>query len=397
MRILYYDWDEVNGEDCRDAMRCLGYQVDSFKMEMKGYEITPEIESTINELFKKNTNGKPYYDLLFSFDFFPNLSEVCQKNGMPYVSWVFDCPHYTLYSKNINNPVNHIYIFDKVLYREMLENGYRTVYYSPLGLNVERLANICNKLDHENECDIIYEHDVSFVGSLYDNEYNLYDRVKYLPEKLKSYIDGVIRAQEQVFGVDFFSDKYIVTKEIVQELRKYITFENTGNYDFNYEIIILNILRKKVTENERRRILYEMGKSFDIALYSNPYSKMIQGVSFQGIIDYMNGMPRVFHRSKVNLNITLRSVRSGVPLRVLDILGAGGFLITNYQEEIASYFVDGQDLIIAYTPEDMVEKTAYYLANDEERKAIAQNGQKKAFEEFSYTKLLSKILGSIQG
>ena len=100
----------------------------------------------------------------------------------------------------------------------------------------------------------------------------------------------------------------------------------------------------------------------------------------------------VFRRSKINLNITLRSILSGVPLRVVDIMAAGGFLITNYQEEIAEYFVDGQDLVIAYTPEDMLDKTAYYLVHEDERKEIALNGQRKVLENFAYTRLLPEIL-----
>ena len=78
----------------------------------------------------------------------------------------------------------------------------------------------------------------------------------------------------------------------------------------------------------------------------------------------------------------------------MDILAAGGFLITNYQEEIAEYFVDGQDLVIAYTPEDMIEKTAYYLEHEDERKAIAEHGQKTVLETFAYTSLLPQILSS---
>ena len=44
MRILYYDWDEFNGKDCRDAMERLGHQVDTIKLKMEGYDLTPEIE-----------------------------------------------------------------------------------------------------------------------------------------------------------------------------------------------------------------------------------------------------------------------------------------------------------------------------------------------------------------
>lgn len=123
-----------------------------------------------------------------------------------------------------------------------------------------------------------------------------------------------------------------------------------------------------------------------------PGAKPIEGVCNLGIASYTEKMPRVFHRSKINLNITLRSILAGVPLRVLDILAAGGFLITNYQSEIAEYFEDGVDLVIAGTPEEMVQKTAYYLEHDEERKAIAINGQKKVLENFAYTKLLPMIL-----
>ena len=32
MHILYYDWDEFNGEDCRDAMVRLGHQVDTIRL-----------------------------------------------------------------------------------------------------------------------------------------------------------------------------------------------------------------------------------------------------------------------------------------------------------------------------------------------------------------------------
>lgn len=395
MRILYYDWDEFNGEDCRDAMKRLGHQVDVFKLNMNGFDLTPEIEGKIKELVtKKEVDGKRYYDLLYSFDFFPNISEACQKYGIPYVSWVFDCPHYTLDSHVTNNPVNRIFVFDKVLYQNMVSKGVKTINYSPLGVNEKRLGELCQKLDKETGGEIAYEHDVSFLGNLYDNEYNFYDQVNYLPPVLKGYTDAVIKAQERVFGADFFTEEEIYPYEKVKELRQYIQFEQTGKYEIDYDGVMLDILRKKVTVNERRNILTEMGKRFNTVLYTSPGTKPIEDVCDLGLASYNEKMPRVFHRSKVNLNITLRSILSGVSLRVIDILAAGGFLITNYQAEIAEYFEDGVDLVMAYTPEDMMQKTAYYLQHGDERKEIALNGQKKVFEKFAYTKLLQDILKS---
>lgn len=395
MRILYYDWDEFNGEDCRDAMKRLGHQVDVFKLNMNGFDLTPEIEGKIKELVTKTDEaGKRYYDLLYSFDFFPNISEACQKYDIPYVSWVFDCPHYTLDSHVTNNPVNRIFVFDKVLYQNMVNKGVKTINYSPLGVNEKRLGELCQKLDQETGGEIAYEHDVSFLGNLYDNEYNFYDQVNFLPPVLKGYTDAVIKAQERVFGADFFTEEEIYPYEKVKELRQYIQFEQTGKYEIDYDGVMLDILRKKVTVNERRNILTEMGKRFNTVLYTSPGTKPIEGVCDLGLASYNEKMPRVFHRSKVNLNITLRSILSGVSLRVIDILAAGGFLITNYQAEIAEYFEDGVDLVMAYTPEDMIQKTAYYLQHEDERKEIALNGQKKVSKNFAYTKLLQDILKS---
>ena len=63
-----------------------------------------------------------------------------------------------------------------------------------------------------------------------------------------------------------------------------------------------------------------------------------------------------------------------------------------YQKEIDEYFENGKELVMARTPEEMIELTAYYLEHEDERKEIAENGQKKVFDEFAYTKLLPKIL-----
>lgn len=401
MHILYYDWDEFNGEDCRDAMARLGHEVDTIKVAMKGYDLTPEIERAFVEKLgiregqtvADGSEGTCKYDMIFSFDFFPNISEICQKYGIPYVSWVFDCPHYTLDSHVTGNSMNRIYLFDKNLYAKMKSksnaNSFR---YSPLAVNAERLSKLCQDMDAETGGRIVYQHDVCFLGSLYDNEYNFYDQVKYLPPYLKGYVDAVITAQERVYGADFFTMDSIFSDDHVRQLREFIKFEETGKYEINYDNVIRDILRKKVTVNERHHILEQMGRHFDTVLYTHPGTKGVPGVSNMGRADYTNKMPMVFRRSKINLNITLRSILSGVPLRVMDILAAGGFLITNYQEEIADYYEDGQDLVIAYTPEDMLEKTAYYLEHEDERKEIALNGQRKVLENFAYTKLLPVIL-----
>ena len=56
-------------------------------------------------------------------------------------------------------------------------------------------------------------------------------------------------------------------------------------------------------------------------------------------------MPYVFRNSRINLNITLRSIKSGIPLRCMDIYGAGGFLLSNYQTDLFDVIVTDDRLV----------------------------------------------------
>ena len=161
MRILYYYWDEFNGEDCIDAMRRLGHDVDVIKMKLEGYQLTEDVDDKFRALLTREEAGKRYYDIVYSFDYYPCISDACQKYNTPYVSWVFDCPHYTLDSHTITNPVNRVFVFDKERYREMREKGIETVSYSPLGVNEKRLAEFCEDLDAQTDGNVSLEAAIS--------------------------------------------------------------------------------------------------------------------------------------------------------------------------------------------------------------------------------------------
>lgn len=130
-------------------------------------------------------------------------------------------------------------------------------------------------------------------------------------------------------------------------------------------------------------------------LYTSEPTPQLKGIKNMGEVHYMYEMPLVFKYSKINLNITLRSIRNGIPLRAMDIMGAGGFLLTNYQNDFAMHFVDGEDYVSYSDREDMLNKIKYYLEHEDERKLIAENGCRKVREEHTYTQRLSEIIGSI--
>ena len=107
--------------------------------------------------------------------------------------------------------------------------------------------------------------------------------------------------------------------------------------------------------------------------------------------DYSTKMPLLFKSTKVNINPSLRLIRTGIPQRALDIMGAGGFLLSNYQPELAEFFENGEEAVMYDSVQDAVEKCDYYIRHDDERRRIARNGYIKVKNEFNYEKQLRKM------
>ena len=80
----------------------------------------------------------------------------------------------------------------------------------------------------------------------------------------------------------------------------------------------------------------------------------------------------------------------------MDILGAGGFLFSNYQPELEEYFVPEREWVSFQEEEEMLDKAVFYLQHDELRDRIAENGFQKVKREFTYDKALEKMLGIVR-
>jgi spore maturation protein CgeB len=100
----------------------------------------------------------------------------------------------------------------------------------------------------------------------------------------------------------------------------------------------------------------------------------------------------VFNESRINLNITMRNIRTGLPLRVFDILGSGGFLLTNFQAELPAFFEPGKDLAVYESFSDCEKKAEYYLTHEDERRTIAENGFRKVKQFHTYGIRVSQML-----
>lgn len=386
MYILMYRWKAYNYRDIEQTFRLLGHTVDNIEQELGSYDVSPEFERVIEAKIREN-----HYDMVFTVNYFPLISNACERARVKYVSWTCDNPLISMYHESVFNGCNYIFTFDKTNYLEFREMGVRHIWYLPLAVDVNRLDAVM-----EDAADLgKYQGDVSFVGSLYER--NSYDKLKQrLPEYLRGYFDAVMEAQLNISGANIVEP--MLTTEILEQLQEYFQLEKSeGSFSDLGLIFQTTVLGFKIAEIERRRALIELSKHYRVNVYSNSNVSDLLRIQYCGSVDYWSEMPKVFRASRINLNFTIPNIKSGIPLRIWDVLGAGGFLITNYQAEIPYYFEEGKDLVCFDGIDDLREKVGYYLTHEEERREIAQNGYRKVKEKHSYIERIRKMLALMDG
>ncbi len=383
MRILYYTWFENSQEDMEETLISLGYEVVKCNIPFKDYE---EDEAFLSQFF--GVLQQYQCDCIFSFNFFPMIAKTAEKYRIKYISWVYDCPHWTLYSPAVKSAYNYIFVFDRAQYLTLSSFGLLHVHHLALAVNAGRLCRLLGEPKPQPDFAAETGNEVSFVGSLYEN--NLYDQIQYLPDDLKGYLEGTMEAQQRIYGYNFV--KEMLTKEIVERMNAYLLMELPVSYLAGKEELYAAMLNGKITSQERMRMLIGLSKICPVTLYTASDMAMIPGAKAGGTVEYMTEMPSVFRKTAINLNMTLRSIESGIPLRALDIMGAGGFLLSNYQPELAEQFEDGKDLALFGSLQEMQEKALYYLEHEKERQEIAFRGFQKVRQLYSYEAQVKKMM-----
>lgn len=377
MKILYYYWTENMKDDIVDVLEKMGHLVMVIDKKMKSYDTDSEFDEYIDSILKDG------YDLIFSMDYFPLLSNAAERNGLPYAAWISDCPQLTLYSKTVKNKNTYIFSFDMNQMNSLLRRGVKA-FHLPLGVNSERLA--------KTTVDPNMNYDVTFLGSLYNNGYYELGQIKHMPETLSGYIDGIVASQLEIYGFNLIDRTF--TEEKVKEMEKIARLDFGPNYEVNISDIYKQWILKKVTIEEREKLLSSVGTLFNLTLYSESDPGDIK-CDYKGYASYRYEMPSVFMSSKINLNFSLRTITSGLPLRVTDVLACGGFLITNYQPELPYYFENNKSIVWFENRENLLELIDYYLKHEDERQHIQAEGTSIAREVFSYERLLKIMFGKI--
>ena len=385
MNILFWEWKNFGKEDFIDACKYAGHTITCITNQLIHERNNREFDNIFEEAIANSS-----YDIIFTFNYSPIISNNCNKHQIKYVSWIYDSPLVSLYSYTIINPYNYVFIFDEALFLDFKKEGINTVYYLPLAVNTRRLDTMIPN----DQAKSVFSSDVSYVGSMYNEKHNLFDRLKDISPFTKGYLEGIMAAQLKISGY-FFIEEMLKDNILADMLKALAYTTNPDGVETPAYVYANYFIARKLAELERKGLLGKVSDQFNTKLYTHNPTPDLPNILNMGPIDYYNNMPYVFKCSKINLNISLRSIRTGIPLRAIDIMGAGGFLLTNYQSDFFKYFVPNEDFVFYENENDLVNKCAYYLKHEDERIQIANNGYGKIKESHTYEKRIQEIFDII--
>lgn len=389
-KLLFLEWKSFGNDFVAAAFEKNGIEVDKIEFPRDKVDTRKDATYTKELVSRLLTGG---YAAVFTFNYFPIVAMACKACKVKYLSWVYDSPFIQLYSQTIDYETNYIFVLDKGTCNDLWNKGINTVYYLPMAASV----SFYNQVTADISKGMRYRSDVSFIGSMYSEEkQHMYRHLVDADEYTKGYLEALMQAQKRLYGVNILEQS--LTPDIMEKVRKVCPITAQGDGFETVEWTFANyFLARKVTAMERwdiMAILNKMAKEqkLQVKLYTPEKTPDFSNIKNMGQVDYYDGAPFVFKNSKINLNISLKSILTGMPLRVFDIMGCGGFLLSNFQADFLDYFVPGEDFVYYEDMQDMKEKIEYYLEHEAEQKEIAANGHRKVAAEHTYEKRIAAML-----
>lgn len=383
MKVLFCRWNSICETGVTNAIKRLGYDLITFDKTPLSSDYDTDYLHELADI----VGGAPDINCVFSINFQPIIARGCKVFKIPYISWTVDCPSFMLYSDTISLPTNRIFLLDRMQTEKFSPLNPDNIFHMPLGCDIPTWDSIrVTPEEHK-----MYDCNISFVGSLYSEKCKYNQIEKDLPDYVRGYVDGLINAQLNVYGYNFIEDS--LTDEFAMEFKKHAGWYELGE-DYTEDvkgIIADTYIGYKCTEQERIRTLTAISENFDIDLWTLSDTSMIPKIHNRGGADSNTMMPQIIKCSKINLNMTNRPIRTGLPLRIFDLLGAGGFVISNYQAEIPEHFIPDEDIVLYDSIPDLLDKIGYYLEHDDERRQIAKNGHDKVKAFHSYDARLQEM------
>jgi len=120
------------------------------------------------------------------------------------------------------------------------------------------------------------------------------------------------------------------------------------------------------------------------------------GLQLRSEVNYYHELPQVYRTTAINFNATSLQMKAAVNQRVFDAPAAGGFLLTDFREQLAELFEVGKEVACFGEPGEIPDLVRFYLRHPEVREKMTARARSRVLAEHTYRHRVAVMLDTMR-
>jgi spore maturation protein CgeB len=368
-RVVILDSGYHSAGECRKGLEKLGHQA---------FTIAPG-HDFIKRLLTLLVETRPDFLLAVNhlgFDEEGKLTSILTDLKIPFASWYVDSPTYILYGGERNlSPYCAVFCWERSYLRPVEKMGFHSPVFLPLATDPETFTSLAGSGMG------IFASPMSFVG----------DSMETARKKWEKKLPNIVNSKMKEMRIEALSaDRHREVLDIFPAVAAHATCDRS-------RVDIEAALIWRMTQEYRLGLVRSL-LPLGLVIYGDKgWERLLRRRNvLRPPVNYFTELPAVYRGAAVNINCTSFQMKTAVNQRVFDVPACGGFLISDYQEDMDLFFDVGKEAICYRSNEEAVSLAAHYLANETERKRIAEAGRKRVLAEHTYEKRMAELVAEMR-
>jgi spore maturation protein CgeB len=360
-------------QECERAFRQCGWQI--VKIPLHPHE------EFIEKLLMAVVTLRP--DLMFTvnhlgFDCEGVLTDLIESIELPVISWFVDSPAYILLDHTKNaSPFVMTPIWERHYLSFLKGFGFQHSFHLPLAGDMEVFNKPLQPVKHK--------YPIAFVG----------DSMTYAVNKWRGLCSNIAGADQIIDdAAEILVSKCSQERVIIKDFEKHERFEEIlSSLNRESQLTISSAIVLEATRRYRKKLVNRLADS-DLHIFGD-----IEGwrqyaprrAKLHNSVDYYTELPQLYGQTAVNLNCTSLQMPTAVNQRVFDVPLAGGFLLTDEQDDLKMLFNSG-DIATYSDIGELPQMTSWYLARDSLCKSMIRNARARISVAHTYKHRIDDVI-----
>jgi len=346
----------------------LGWETASVSSAMTG-SLTRD---QVTLLFQTAAEFKPDFILTSNYagmDVHGLFARFYEDAKIPYVSWFTDTPRMILFNREVYpSPFSVAAVWERAYMPHLRALGFENVYFMPHATDPGLFAGAPQDQ---------FARELAFVGdSMISHAEEAWDKLVGFPEITAGLRDafgtGRMTREQFALGAATIVEPALLANCEPRERR-------------HLELCLVYEGTRRMREAMARALTEE-----GLEVHGDVHWKGVHSLSF-GDVGYFDALAPFYRSTAININSTSIQMATAVNQRVFDCPAAGGFLITDAQQDLQDFFEIGTECVVYGSLDELKELAMRFRCDLAARKGIVENAQRRIVAEHTHAHRLAAL------